>query len=107
MLKAIVALFLTIIAGPTFADGVSSGALSEPTVVPIIRVPAPALQAPLVAPMRITQTQRGQGYCHNSQNSGPTESLYGYEVKLACDHILVGAGILGVMFMLGASSSTN
>lgn len=107
MLKTIVALFLMFIAGPIFADGVSSGALSDPAVVPIVRVQAPTAQQPLSMPTHIPQARRGQGYCHNSQNPGPTESVYGYEVKLACDHIAVGAGILAVMFMLGASSATN
>jgi hypothetical protein len=104
MHKTVIALCLMIAAMPVYGDGVSSNALSDPSVVPIIRGPG---QAPLSAPFVISEQQSGPGFCSNSQNPGTPPNAYGYEVKLACDHIFVGLGLLGGLYMLGAATATQ
>lgn len=104
MRKTSLALIAALTAGAVAADGPLPN-LSDPPVVPIVR--GPGTGAAVGAPLAITQGQPGQGYCTNSQNPSAPRSTYGYEVRLACDHILIGAGILGVMYMLGAASATD
>jgi hypothetical protein len=102
MRRAVFTLFLSLIwAGPLWADGVT-GALTDPPVVPIVRSPDP-----LGAPLVIGEQTNRSGVCHNSQNPGPSPVSAGYEVRLACDHILIGLALLGGLFALGSGSGTN
>ena len=89
-------------ASPIFADGFSPNALVDPHVVPIVRS-----GEPLRAPMVISGQQSGAGICNNSQNPSVQTNTYRPEVKLACDHIAVGLGVLGVMYFLGSAAATN
>ena len=100
MRKAILTILLsTMWAGSLWADGVD-GALTDPSVVPIVR-------GPLAAPFVIAEQGNRYGACHNSQNPGTSPVAAGYEVRLACDHILIGLGLLGGLFVLGSASGTN
>lgn len=102
MRKALFTLYLSMVwAGPLWADGVS-GALTDPPVVPIVRGPDP-----LTAPLVITEQANRSGACHNSQNPGTSPVAAGYKVRLACDHILIGLGLLGGLYALGSASGTN
>jgi len=101
MRRAFFILFMSMIwGGPLWADGVA-GALSDPPVVPIVRGPTP-----LVAPLVIAEDGR-HGACHNSQNPGTPPVAGGYEVRLACDHIVVGLGLLAALYALGTATATN
>lgn len=102
MRKAIIVSLISMVwVTSVFADGVA-GALSDPQVVPVIRG-----GDPLNAPFVITQGGDRYGACHNSQNPGTPPVAAGYELRFACDHIVVGLGLLGGLFLLGSAASTN
>ena len=104
MQKALIVLLA--LATPVAADGPLPN-LSDPPVRPIIRdVGQGAGQ--FGAPLAIPSGQSSKfGFCNNGQRSGTPPDAYGYDVKIACDHVLIGAGILGVMYMLGAAAATE
>lgn len=89
---------------PVMADGVSPGALSDPNVVPIVRGSGQGANG---GPLVISEHAISPGYCHNSQSPGAQQSLYGYETRLACDHIVVGLGLLGGLYLMGSAAATN
>lgn len=83
------------------ADGVN-GTLTDPHVVPIVRGPDP-----LAVPLVITETHNRYGSCHNSQHPGTPPVAAGYELRFACDHIVVGVGLLAGLYLLGSAAATN
>jgi hypothetical protein len=100
-------MFLTLaLATPVIADGPLPN-LTDPPVRPIIRDTGQGA-AGGGAPLVIPTGQSGRfGFCNNGQRSGTPPDAYGYDVKIACDAVLIGGGILGVMFMLGAAAATE
>ena len=86
-----VAILLTAISGASvaMADGVSTG-LEDPTVIP---APRSAATTATTAPMIIGSNASGR--------AGVTaDQVYGYDVNIAYDHVVVGMAIFAGLFLM-------
>lgn len=107
MQNAVMTFLMLFCATSVSADGPLPN-LSDPPVRPIIRDAGQGASVVGGPPLALPTGQAGRfGFCNNAQRSGTPPDAYGYDVKIACDAVLIGGGILGVMFMLGTASSTN
>lgn len=70
-------------------------------------VQAPVAGQPVGVPVLLQDRPVVRKYCNNAARPSPVTTGPGKPFTLACDHIFVGAGILGVMAVLGAASATN
>lgn len=95
------------------ADGVNNP-FGEATVSPIVRGPVTSTPAPLVIGQPgvsgagqggLYQPGSSYGFCSNADRPGTAPEVGGYRVGLACDHIAIGAALLGGMFLLGDTTA--
>lgn len=87
------------------ADGVNDG-LTDPVVIPTMNGSTgavdPGMRTP--QPMGVSGKSGKTSICTNGESPRTPPEVGGYEVRFACDHIIVGLALLAGLYFLGSSS---
>lgn len=87
------------------ADGVNDG-LTDPVVIPAMDGSAGAVDPGVLTqqPMGVSEKSGKTSFCTNGESPRTPPEVGGYEVRLACDHIIVGLALLAGLYFLGSAS---